>query len=112
MTTLAEMRDQLAEHGSTHHVDGKGQKIMLVAGRMLPFAEPHDLLIAYEGNGAFLWDTRRKLTTFRLIEAGFGLTSAPTLVEVCNGLVQPMIAAREVAVRLKLDAPRGTREGE
>lgn len=103
--TFDDMRAELAQQGSTVFHDKAGRRVMLVSGRVLSFAADTDLLIAYEGEGAFLWDTGTKINTFRLIEAGFGLTSAPTLVEVCKGLIAQENCVE--AVRPSLEAPRG-----
>lgn len=87
MTAYEQLAHALNTDGAISHTDAAGRRIMLVSGRLLPFASAHDLLIAYEGEGSLLWDTRKKLNTFTLIQAGFGLSSGPTLVELCNGLI-------------------------
>lgn len=110
---IDELRNALQTHGSAAFPDAQGRKIMFVSGDRLSFATKPSILVAYEGQGAFLWEIENKINTFRLIEAGFSLRVAPTLADILTRLVETPRETEQTGTGVPLlEAPRGNEEEE
>jgi hypothetical protein len=101
--------NRLQENGDAMFTDPQGRRMFLVLSSKLSFATAPSILLSYEGEGAFLWEISSRLSSFRLIEAGFSLRLAPTLADVLNRLGARMgdsVALRGTSLPM-LEGPKG-----
>lgn len=87
------MRELLQRTGSVGVVDSAGKRLVLTLQNVCMmdnegcWENQRGLLICYEGEGALFYKGDKKLTKFRLVQAGFSLIVAPTLAELVNAIM-------------------------
>ncbi len=107
--------NQLQTEGSACFTDPSGKRLMFVASSCLSFVPENQpsVLLAYEGEGVFLWRVGTMPTRFDLISSGFGFNLAPTLADVLHRLARALEGGSpKVGARPLLTAATATDEKE
>lgn len=88
---IEELRSRLLTEGSAKITDGRGRRLYLVHSRLLK--EDFDgIMVAYEGNGAFVFELDRPVNKFRLINSGFDMAVAEVVADLINRMVEGGVA--------------------
>ena len=93
---VEELHARLLADGSAKITDGTGRRLFLIHTRLLK--EPYDgVVVAYEGQGAFVFELDRPVNKFRLISNGFEMGAAEIVSDLINRMtamgVAPVLSA-------------------